>query len=398
LTAPAGTTQAAIFVSFEGPTADQQYIDGVLFEQASSAGAYFDGATPDTSTSDYAWTGTAHASTSTLSQGTTLSVLAQSGSTYWLDTSAIGGTLTSFRVTYPPSSGYGYVDEIARTNALTIGTTGRENFRTVDVHGSARAQANLALVDATPAALGSTLVYTSPVIASMAQPPLRNYLVAGPTVTPDSSLVSGARTPLSTAHNFDVPATGIQAGGHLLLARIRHASAATYTLTWSGKSRMGTTDDVGQSGTTDVALAANTWTIVTVAALNLPTRKLGSSGIVRLTLSAPAGVELDEAWLFNVETGRLSWVECGTGAPSSGGSASRLWLDAASLDNPEPSISLGTASDRSDELGAGEKVLSFGVHEFAPPQVNVFTATSGSTAAAIVLSYFPRWHTHVGSS
>jgi hypothetical protein len=322
-------------------------------------------------------------------------VLAQSGTTYWFDASSIT-TLNSVHVDFTDYS-LGWVDDISRTNSLTPGATGRENYRTVDVIGSARAQASLSLVDATPAALGSTLVYTCPVLAGMAQPPLRPYLVAGPTITADASIISGARSPLSTAHNFDVPAQSIQTGGHLLLARIRHASAATYTLTWSGKSRMGTTDDVGQSGMTDVALAANVWTIVTVAALNLPTRRLGANGVVRVTLSAPAGVELDEAWLFNVETGRLSWVECGTGAPASGGTASRLWLDAASLDRPEPSITLGTLATRADELGAGEKVLSFGVHEFPPPQVNVFTATSVSTAAAIVLAYYPRWHTHVGS-
>ena len=46
-----------------GATAD---FDGVVLEEATSMGTYFDGATADTAGFDYAWTGTAHASTSTL--------------------------------------------------------------------------------------------------------------------------------------------------------------------------------------------------------------------------------------------------------------------------------------------------------------------------------------------
>lgn len=43
-------------------------VTGVMFEWDASVGSYFDGDTPDTSSVDYAWTGTANASTSTATQ------------------------------------------------------------------------------------------------------------------------------------------------------------------------------------------------------------------------------------------------------------------------------------------------------------------------------------------
>lgn len=48
------------------------YVDAVLLEASASVGDYFDGSTTDTATIDYAWTGTAHASTSTTSVAQTI--------------------------------------------------------------------------------------------------------------------------------------------------------------------------------------------------------------------------------------------------------------------------------------------------------------------------------------
>lgn len=60
--APAGAAYVRAAVEFDGAT---RWFDGFMLERASSATAYFDGSLSDTAYQDYAWTGSAHASTST---------------------------------------------------------------------------------------------------------------------------------------------------------------------------------------------------------------------------------------------------------------------------------------------------------------------------------------------
>lgn len=66
-TAPAGTvTVNCLCICDSGNEADVWAVDGLLLEAGAAPGAYFDGDTPDMPPLiDYAWTGTAHASTST---------------------------------------------------------------------------------------------------------------------------------------------------------------------------------------------------------------------------------------------------------------------------------------------------------------------------------------------
>lgn len=73
-TAPAGTTQVALRMTANGAIA----MDGMLLEQSSTLGAYFDGSTTQTGYT-YAWTGTAHASSSTETLVTLNSALSGSG-------------------------------------------------------------------------------------------------------------------------------------------------------------------------------------------------------------------------------------------------------------------------------------------------------------------------------
>lgn len=68
-TPPSGYTRMKLH--FQGESGRTQlsttsiFYDRLMLEQSSTANPYFDGSTPDTSTVDYAWTGTANASTST---------------------------------------------------------------------------------------------------------------------------------------------------------------------------------------------------------------------------------------------------------------------------------------------------------------------------------------------
>ncbi len=336
--------------------------------------------------------------------GTAIPVAVQEGSTYWLDTTGygLGTTMTSFSAmatfisTNAGSTGRIDVDDLSRSNFLGTQATNRQLARTLPIAGSARTQGNLALADAANS-LGDVLVYTCPTVAGLVQPNLRQFLTSGNAPTGDSTTVSGFTSDASVLHTFDVPETGLLPGGYQLLARVKHASSGARTLTWAAKSRMGSTNlGDSQSGTASVTLTAGVYSIVTVASMVLPPKKIGTSGLVRIELTAGAGVTIDEAWLFNVEAGRLTQVACGSAAAAAGGSANRLWLDAPSLASPVRSVYLGFSSDRSDQYHAGlAELVSAQTHEFEPTSMNIFTVTTNSTAAAVTLSHYRRSHTHV---
>lgn len=339
--------------------------------------------------------------------GTTVTPVAAGGSVRWYAMPGGATTLTSIAVAATLNVNPGdqitvIAADVSRSSATFDVAGQRQTFRSVTIAGSARTQGSIALSDATPAALGSVLVYTSPANAAVFQPPLRAFLTSGNTQTTDTSLISGKSSDLSTLHTFDIPASQVPAGGYVLMARVKHASASTYDVTWTGRSRMGSTnlDSNPPTSVKPVALAAATWKVVNLGNLTLPTATLGASGLVRIELSGPSGLLLDEAWLFNIwgdSAGRLSWVECGTGSPASGGPASVLFLDPASLASPVPHIRIGTASDGSDAYDPGVlgSLISFGDHEFRPGQMSIFTVSSNSIAMAGSVTYSPRYMTHV---
>lgn len=342
-------------------------------------------------------------------------IASQTGSIYWFDASALAiTTLTTFEV-----SGYVIgagstgnftitVADLSRSNVLGDQGTGRQLLRTIPVAGSARTQGDLAIADTTNA-LGSVLVYTYPQAAGVASPNLRAWYASGAgAITADATTVYGSTMAIGGfTPYFDIPASAIQPGGHIVLARLKRPTTGTSTIQVTVSGRQGSSfvgpSTVGQ--TIAVPLVANTWKIATVGTLNLPFVQVGSSGKVRISIEEPAaaGVVLDEAWLFNIETGRLTWVECGTAAPSAGGSSNRLWLDAATLANPTPDAFVGFASDRSDSYFPGRvdglpgTAYSLPSHNFVPTVTNVFTVTTNSTASSITLSHYPRWHTHVAA-
>lgn len=334
-----------------------------------------------------------------------LTQVASSGSVRWYSTTGVGTTLTTLRISLRRNGLAAdtlwklWVADVSRTDSLVdSGATGRQLSRTIPVEGSARTQGTLSLQDETDA-LGDVLVYSAPLRDGVIQPNLRDWLSSGNTETPDSSTVSGATSDLSTLHTFDLPVSGLVPGGYLLLARVKHASTGNQTLTWAAKTRQGsTTISGGQSGSAVVALTAATWGIVTVARMNLPPRKLGNAGTVRLELQSGSGVVLDEAWAYNIETGRLSLFTVGTATPAPGASANRVWLDAPTVQSPVPALYVGTEVDRSDSYHLVGGARSLSIHEFLPPAMVVHTVTTNATETAIELSHFPRFNTRVVKS
>lgn len=337
----------------------------------------------------------------------------QDGNIYWFDAAEIigtGTTVVSFavqvRFTSANSSNQVQVGigGITQSNVLGDQTNYKQMFRTIPVAGAARTQGNLALVAEGEAGLGMALIYTCPAIPGLVQPSLRSRLVPGPTETPDEDTVSGAYSDLADVHTFDVPASGLIPGGHLLLVRFNGAEGdidpefATYPIDikWSATSRQGAIDLPGnQGGTVAIPLLlGGSWQVHPVAGMNLPPRKLGADGVVRIELQCLTGdtevgfpFVMDEAWLVNVETGRLTLLEAGD--------RTRLWLDAATVETPVPSVWLGIAENRSDSYHAGPELQAFGNHEFVPAAMNVFTALSDSAEVSMEFSHYPRFPTHV---
>lgn len=91
--APASAAYAGVRVGVNSPSSSEAfYVDGLLFEERSGASAYFDGASTSTATFSYAWSGTAHESTSTETQLRRVNTLSntngESGTTSWAGSNA----------------------------------------------------------------------------------------------------------------------------------------------------------------------------------------------------------------------------------------------------------------------------------------------------------------------
>lgn len=333
-------------------------------------------------------------------------IASQSGNVYWLDTTGLGlgTTLTSIRAESPQlavsfatsNSATLSIADISRSNVIGEPGTRRQLARTVPVAGSARTQGSLAVADSANA-LGTVLLYTCPAVAGIAQPNLRQFLSSGNTTSVDATNVSGLTSDLNIAHSFDIPITSLETGTYAVFARVKHASGGAKNINWQTGAIVGGNLSVGSSGTMSVTVSAGVWQIVDVAEIELPTRMVGTAGLVRVRLDGTSGLLLDEAWLFNKDTGNLTWVECGTGSPAAGTvNQNRLWVDAATLDAEVPTIWTGFAADRTDQWFA-DAVFSNDVHNIAPTAINVFTVTTNSTASSLSLTHYPRFMTHVAA-
>lgn len=342
--------------------------------------------------------------------GVVVQPFAHSGGVRYFDASAFG-TVTSVEVMAQHQSRRGAgrvevsVDDISRTNVPPFVGTRRMQNRLLTVGGSARTEASLSLTHET-LALGEVRIYTSAANESSGyQPPLRQYRnnSFGGSATPDSSSVSGGRSMLNAAtpETYDVPASALIAGTHLLEAIIK-GTTGPKAINYSATTLVGSTEYGTVTGIGLVTLVTTGWEIVPIASLALPPVALppGSTAKIRIHIWSASAVEIDEAFIFNTDIGRLTGVICGTGTPATGGPASRVWVDTPTLDWPNPSIWLGTTEDRSDarhaiggDLTTGGEVPSQGTHLFEPGEVNLFTLSTGATDVAASLRYHRR-HQH----
>lgn len=315
----------------------------------------------------------------------------------------------TFSIAHPSGTGTTStlsIDQVLKANALPSTGTGRQLTSTVTPGGSVTAEGDV-IVQHETAGLGQTIVYSHPATGGYS-PFLRQWLVSSAApVTPDAATVSGARNSLVTVPSlYDIPVSALPNGDAQLWVRVRLASgsAAATGINYDVRSVMGGVelDNTITVSRFSLPAAGSGWTLVCLGQITLPPRNLGIAGKVRIYLlrSTVVDMEIDEAWLFGMDEGRLTVVDCGTGTPSAGTVHNRLRVTAPSLDDPYGKIEVATASDWSDAFTPdGSKVLcDQRGHRFAPNGSSISTVTSGGADASVSLEHFPRWHSNAGAA
>lgn len=296
------------------------------------------------------------------------------------------------------------IDLVQIANAIPAVGTARQQIATIDPGGSVTAEGDVIVEHAT-AGLGPTIVYSHPARGGQA-PPLRPWLAASDAVTPDSGRVSGSFHALTGNSTFNIPAPSIPEGDVQLWALIGSSSGTgSATIQWGASSVMGSTvvGDVLIGQTAINFATSGAWFLAPIARIALPVAHIGPAGYVQIGLQKVAGtptVQLDEAWLFGMDEGRLTVLDCGTGTPAVGSIHNRLRVTAPSLETPNGRIEVATAADWSDAITPNsDKVLCDQVgHRFDADGSLIFTVTAGpSTAASVSLEHYPRWHSNAGT-
>lgn len=295
------------------------------------------------------------------------------------------------------------IDQVQKANALPAVGTARQLTRTVAPGGSVTAEGDV-IVQHPSAGLGQTIVYSYPSGAGYS-PSMRQWLTSSNAPTADATTVSGARQSLATVPSlYDIPVEALPAGDAQLWVRVRLASgsAALTGMNYDVRSVMG---GVELENTITVAkfnlpASGSGWSLVPLGRITLPPRNLGLGGKVRIYLlrSTVVDLEIDEAWLFGMDRGRLTVLDCGTGTPSAGTIHNRLRVSAPSLTASFGRVEVATSADWSDAFtpDASEVLCDQTGHRFDPDGSSIFTVTSGTTDAAVSLEHYPRWHSNAG--
>lgn len=276
----------------------------------------------------------------------------------------------------------------------TASSTSRQQSRLTNIYGAMPTRATIRMYDATPAALGGDiLVYTSSNTAW--QPPLRTWLHSSAAVSIDATRVSDAYHQLGpTPSVFLIPANLLEPGAYALLARID--STVTNSLTWQarmvaadGSDTIGSSRTISGQVTVPAPVAA--YAVYEIAdSLMLPLFEVETDDYaVELTLTGTSDMRLDEAWLFGLDNGALTWLKDPEGD-------NLEWIEVRSPDlgAARPSVFGGIGDVGALSACVDAKAGSFGGHRFEPGPLLVFTMSVDSLVAQCELEYFPRFHSH----
>lgn len=288
----------------------------------------------------------------------------------------------------PPNPGWWF-----DTLGIASAAGGNQAARTLEIGGSARGEGTLAV--SASVGLGDALLYTAPDLGDGFRPDWRRFQTAG-TSTTDTDAMNGSYVPANTGV-FAAPASSLRPGAYVVLARVK-GSSTSVSLDIAARTVLGGTP-IGQTYNLTpgaVVLPDTTaYHVVRLGVLDLPPHRVDAAAdaVVRLTLSGSATLRVDEILTFPLEDAALTWVECGTGSPSST-VASRLWIDGPSADMPYGQIVVGNNANRSDARFIQPR--SRGKHLLVPGRMLAYLMTSTAGGAALSTSYFKRWHTWAG--
>lgn len=307
------------------------------------------------------------------------------------------------------------IDLIEKSNQAPVaGGGGLQKNLVAEISGSARTEGTIHVTAV--GGLGDVLVYAyDRVDGKVFQPNLRPRRTAGGAVTSDSAMVSGGREDIVTAPaSFLIPHDELPPGRYVLMVRVKSSSssrAIPYQLAVevggvspSGATISGTTtlDLPGISHYYSRALAAFDYPLI-----DTPLGASSTTFNLKVSVGQAVGGTclLDEAWLFNLTTGALVQVACGSGTPTATGVANHLWITNPDVNNPNPGIFVGSAANKSnaryptgqDLLTNEPALLGFEPKTFTPPDIGIFTSCAGVgvTDHTVDLTYPERHHTHV---
>ncbi|WP_292605981.1 hypothetical protein [Nocardioides sp. REDSEA-S30_B4] len=289
------------------------------------------------------------------------------------------------------------VDKLEKSDVAPTTTTLRQKVTAVNVPGSARTPVSLSLSHETDA-LGDVLIYTSPALAAGYVPALSPFATSSGST--EAGNVSGRKwTNLVT---FDVPAAMLPRGSFQLVVRSLSGSAIGRTVfTSTANTRLnGVTQAPTLTEVVSVPRTSNTaYRYVNLGSFELPPASVPetSSALVRVTIDTDSSETIDEAWLFYLpddESAHVSQIQCGTGTPSAGGPASRVWLDSPSVEREYPAAYIGTAEDRADAVSPSGVPSNWDEHRMVAGENLVFAVTPGALDALVSVTGYAAWHTH----
>lgn len=289
------------------------------------------------------------------------------------------------------------IDQVTRMSHVPAIGLGGQQFRTITVPGTAPTEVSIQVSHETDA-LGDVFIWTGRVGGGY-QPPCSPWRTAGDAPLPTTGTVSGGWGALDggTPQTYDIPIDAIPRGTYAMLAILKGTAPGNQLVEWNVSTLVGATEHAPSHGFASRSLTI-TAAIYDLGTLSLPTMPAGADAFVRLELYSAGAAQVDEVWLANVTDGQMSLISCGTGTPATGGASNRLWIDAPSVEDPQPRYYLGTDADRSDQRGAaGDEIRAMMIHELLPGDNNIFTATTGVTKAAASADLDVHWTHNAGS-
>lgn len=290
------------------------------------------------------------------------------------------------------------IDQVVKANTLPASGASKQIGRSIDPGGNVPAQGTI-FVQHPTAGLGQTIVFSHPATGGYS-PALRTYRAASGTVITDAGAVSGFQNPLDTVTSFVIPAAAVPRGDVHLWARIVRATAGSGTVSGAAYSAAGAGAYVGDSQAFAVqrTFPANVWQMFQLARLTLPTANIGIGGYVQIDVVG-AGLIIDDAWLFAMDRGRLTVLDCGTGTPTVGTISNRLRVSAPSLEEPNGSILVGVAADWSNAHTPASSTVQCDQtgHRFDADGSMIHIVTSGpTTEASVSFEHYARFRAEAG--